>query len=209
MLHQNLKFQTLDAIPSPDLRRRIHHTIDEINRIIKETEGYPPKEHVVTIVNRFFRYLTQTCEQRSSVIRRANWILTYAVCTLEILEGYRGQVIQYSTESYLNIRHADLIEKIVTISTLVQEYVQRLDPESIDLIETQMAEIMAQSAKLKPAQSEAYYATLDRCGDFIIANLKRVCGDPSAAKIVLDRNQLLNDLSAFLYRLRNYRTRVG
>lgn len=208
MLHNQSHFQTIDAIADADLRRYLYRLIDDINRIIAELEPYPQDPYIVTNVNRFFRYLTESCKSRGTIVRRATWICTYGSITLNGLREYHGRLIRTS-DNYYQVRHADMVEKIVTVSTLLKEYEKRLGAEDRYALDTLHDAIVEQLPKIKVTQSDAYYTTIERYSDKIINMLKSVCGDDASSKVIVNQFNLLNNLHWLLYRLQNYRKRVG
>lgn len=200
-------FQNIKFIPSAIMREELTRNITDINLIIKQTEAFTPEPELVTITNRFFRYLTSSCASRSLILRRAKWILTIAkiVRARQVEFAYRHHVQRI--EDYTHVMYADMVDMIADIAEKTGEYVQRHHPMDHYQVTETMACIVDVAGVTKPSQSQHYYTTLKKHGDEILGDLELALKNKDVG-LVLNHDDLTIRLQKFLYCLRAYRHRV-
>lgn len=200
-------FRNIQFITSAILREDLTRTIADICQLIKDTESFPPDPELVIITNRFFAYLTSSCENRSTLTRRATWMLTQAtIIHARLIEfSYRHRVERI--DDYTHVMYADMIDMIATMSQKLADYTQYNPADNFDNLTDLMSAIVETASTTKPAQSQHYYSTVKIYGDKIIDTLDHLIRNKKVG-VQGDTRILADNLNKFWYRLRNYRHRV-
>ena len=198
--------RAIQDIPSAILRENLTTKIENIHRLIKETEMFDPDLALTALKDRFFTYLTSSCEKRPLLVRRAIWIDILAGVLQNKMIEFRERNRVQSIDSYSHIQYADMIEMVVTMAELVGAYVQSNPAEDNYASTELMNEIVEIATNTKTAQSEHYYDTVRRYGEKIIARLRNTTA-MSRGSVTLSYS-LENELTQFRTRLRSYRNRV-
>lgn len=196
----------LPLIPSATLRESLIRTVEDINKLIVETEAYTPGPELVKLVNNFFSYLVKSTESRSTLIRRACWMSSMAHIVKQRLLEFQYQHICHSAEDLTHVPYADLVNMVSMMSEELGEYAKLYPPgDQSDLLEL-METVVENLSTVKSGQDQHYYKTLSSHGRQFMSNLNRAIAQKRIG-LQIDHSGLMTSLYNFNHRMLSYRNR--